>query len=187
MARPSNDGLDYFPLDVDYFGDIKIMRVSEQFGDAGELAALKLTAWIYKSGYAVEWDEVAERIFARRVMFNPALPIHEIVECLLDVGYFDRDLYQRRGVLTSRGIQKRYLTCIDRRREVELDRRLLLVRPEDYGFTLPDPIEGVNRVIAVNAGKKPKRQKEEKPAASYDIEDALDRARKLDPNKTKRQ
>ena len=54
MARPSNDGLDYFPLDVDYFGDIKIMRVSEQFGDAGELAALKLTAWIYKSGYAVE-------------------------------------------------------------------------------------------------------------------------------------
>lgn len=111
MARPSNDGLDYFPLDVDYFSDIKIMRVSEQFGDAGELAALKLTAWIYKSGYAVEWDEVSERIFARRVMFNPQLPIHEIVECLLDVGYFDRDLYQRRGVLTSRGIQKRWVAA----------------------------------------------------------------------------
>ncbi len=108
MARPSNEGLDYFPLDVDYFESMKIMRVSDQFGSDGELAALKLTCWIYRTGYAIEWDDVAERIFARRVMFNPELPIHEIVESLLDVGYFDRGVFQRTGMLTSRGIQKRW-------------------------------------------------------------------------------
>ena len=158
MARPSNDGLDYFPLDVDYFGDIKIMRVSEQFGDAGELAALKLTAWIYKSGYAVEWDEVAERIFARRVMFNPALPIHEIVECLLDVGYFDRDLFDRRGVLTSRGIQKRWRAAQKAsHRPYDIDPELNLLDVDDTAAdakkpevkqTEPEPTETVSGSFA---------------------------------------
>lgn len=108
MARPANNGLDYFPLDTDYFDSIEIMKVAEIHGLAGEIVAIKLTAWIYRHGYAVEWNEMTAKIFARRVMCDTSIPVGEIVEALLEVGYLDRGVFQRTGKLTSRGIQKRW-------------------------------------------------------------------------------
>jgi len=133
MARPANNGLDYFPLDVDYFDSIELMKVSEVHGLAGEMVAVKLTAWIYKNGYAVEWDEMTAKIFARRVMFDPSIPVGEIVETLFDVGYLDRDTFTRTGKLTSRGIQKRWAAIQKQaHRPAEIDPELnLLEKPED--------------------------------------------------------
>lgn len=133
MARPANNGLDYFPLDVDYFDSIELMKVSEVHGLAGEMVAVKLTAWIYKNGYAVEWDEMTAKIFARRVMFDTSIPVGEIVETLFDVGYLDRDTYQRTGKLTSRGIQKRWAAIQKQaHRNAEIDPELnLLEEPEE--------------------------------------------------------
>ena len=108
MPRPSNEGLDYFPLNTDYFESIELMTVAELFGVVGEMITLKLTAWIYKSGYCVDWNETTEKIFAKRIMFDPAAPVHDVVECLFDVGYLSREIYQQHGKLTSRGIQKRW-------------------------------------------------------------------------------
>ena len=183
MARPIKSGLDYFPLDVNL--DDKVELLEAEHGITGFGVIVKLWQRIFADGYYTRWDDDRALLVAKDTGVS-ASELQAIVATAVRRGIFSAELLNDYGVLTSRGIQKRYLTCIDRRREVELDRRLLLVRPEDYGFTLPDPIEGVNRVIAVNAGKKPKRQKEEKPAASYDIDDALDRAKKLDPTKTKR-
>lgn len=133
MARPANNGLDYFPLDVDYFDSIELMKVSEVHGLAGEMVAVKLTAWIYKNGYAVEWDEMTAKIFARRVMFDPSIPVGEIVETLFDVGYLARDTFTRTGKLTSRGIQKRWAAIQKQaHRPAEIDPELnLLEKPED--------------------------------------------------------
>ena len=183
MARPIKSGLDYFPLDVNL--DDKVELLEAEHGITGFGVIVKLWQRIFADGYYTRWDDDRALLVAKDTGVSAA-ELQAIVATAVRRGIFSAELLNDYGVLTSRGIQKRYLTCIDRRREVELDRRLLLVRPEDYGFTLPDPIEGVNRVIAVNAGKKPKRPKEEKSTASYDIDDALDRARKLDPNKTKR-
>ncbi len=51
MARPTKDGLDYFPLDVDIFEDEKIEAIAGEFGIKGELAVIKLLCAVYKKGY----------------------------------------------------------------------------------------------------------------------------------------
>lgn len=183
MARPIKAGLDYFPLDVNL--DDKVELLEAEHGITGFGVIVKLWQRIFADGYYTAWDDDRALLVAKDTGVSSS-ELQAIVSTAVRRGIFSPELLNDYGVLTSRGIQKRYLSCIDRRREVELDRRLLLVRPEDYGFALPELRDGVNKVIAVNAGRKQKRKTEEKPAASYDIDDALDRARKLDPNKTKR-
>ena len=51
MARPTKEGLDYFPLDVDVFEDEKIEAIAGEFGLKGEIAVIKLLCAIYKKGY----------------------------------------------------------------------------------------------------------------------------------------
>lgn len=41
MARPNKTGLDYFPLDIDFFDDEKIVAISGEFGIKGEIVAIK--------------------------------------------------------------------------------------------------------------------------------------------------
>ncbi|MCZ3393276.1 DUF4373 domain-containing protein, partial [Enterococcus faecium] len=41
MARPIKQGLDYFPLDVDFFEDEVIDGISGEFGIKGELITIK--------------------------------------------------------------------------------------------------------------------------------------------------
>lgn len=42
MARPNKMGLDYFPFDVDFFNDEKIVAISGEFGIKGEIVVIKL-------------------------------------------------------------------------------------------------------------------------------------------------
>ena len=108
MARPDNIGLEYFSLDTGYFDSLDLMTVYELHGMAGELTTLKLTSLIYRNGYAIKWDDMTAKMFARRVMLDPEVPVKEIVASLLEIGYLDKETYQRTGMLTSRGIQKRW-------------------------------------------------------------------------------
>ena len=42
MARPIKNGLDYFPFDVQFFSDDKIVAVSVEYGLKGEISVVKL-------------------------------------------------------------------------------------------------------------------------------------------------
>lgn len=57
MARPSKNGLDYFPFDTDFFCDEKIVCVAGEHGDIGWIVALKLLVAIYRNGYWLKWTE----------------------------------------------------------------------------------------------------------------------------------
>ena len=57
MARTSKKGLEYFPMDIDIFSDLKIRKlIKYQGGKAISIYALLLCS-IYKNGYYIEWDE----------------------------------------------------------------------------------------------------------------------------------
>ena len=52
MARPNKMGLDYFPFDVDFFNDEKIVAISGEFGIKGEIVVIKsalcdIPKWIF--------------------------------------------------------------------------------------------------------------------------------------------
>ena len=57
MARPIKAGLDYFPFDVDFFSDEKIVVIAGEYGLKGELTAIKLLCAVYRNGYFAEWSK----------------------------------------------------------------------------------------------------------------------------------
>ena len=125
MARPSKNGLDYFPFDTDFFCDEKIVCVAGEHGDIGWIVALKLLVAIYRNGYWLKWTEAVR---FKMLLENGGLSgekLDAIIGSLLKWGFFDRGLFEKEGVLTSRGIQRRYFSIARRRKEAE--RPFLLV------------------------------------------------------------
>ena len=121
-------GLEYFPLDVDFFQDEKIMFVSARFGTKGEAIAVRLMCKIYRQGYFVHWDDDAALLFAKSVGDGSQHScVKDVVHELLKRGFFERSIFERFGILTSRGIQRRYVEASIRRKGVWMFEELLLV------------------------------------------------------------
>ncbi len=51
MARPPKLGLDYFPKDVDFYNDYKIMDLLEKYGPVGTIIYDVILTEIYRNGY----------------------------------------------------------------------------------------------------------------------------------------
>lgn len=125
MARPNKTGLDYFPLDVDFFADEKIAAISGEFGIKGEITVIKLLCAVYRNGYFILWNEPLKYKLLRDLPgVSPEL-IDQIVNRLVRWGFFDESLFDSVKVLTSRGIQKRFFS-ITRRRGLPHDAKYLL-------------------------------------------------------------
>ncbi len=117
MARPNKQGLDYFPLNVDFFEDEKIEAISGEFGLKGELATVKLLCAVYHNGYFVVWNSLLKMKLLKRLPgVSPEL-LDQIVNRLVAWGFFDETLYNSDKVLTSNGIQKRYIEATHRRKD----------------------------------------------------------------------
>lgn len=126
MARPINKGLDYFPLDTDIDQDDKIALVESDFGVEGFGIVIKLLMKAYSNGYFYEWGEKEQKLFVRRVNVD-INTLSAVVNACIRWGVFDRHIFERFGVLTSRGIQKRYLEATTRRKDVELYEEYILL------------------------------------------------------------
>jgi hypothetical protein len=118
MARPTKDGLDYFPLDVDIFEDPKIEAISGEFGCKGDSFTLRLLCLIYRNGYWALWDGLNRGSLCKRTGIEPGLA-EEIVRRLVDWGFFDEYLFNTFSVLTSKGIQTRYFEAVSRRKQIK--------------------------------------------------------------------
>ena len=116
MARPNKIGLDYFPFDVDFFEDEKIIAISGEFGIKGEITVIKLLCAIYRNGYFILWNDLLKYKLLRNLPgVSPEL-IDSIVNRLVLWGFFDKALFDSVEVLTSKGIQKRYFEASKRRK-----------------------------------------------------------------------
>ena len=126
-------GIDYFPLDIDFFQDEKIQFVSARFGTKGEAITVRLLCKIYRNGYYVNWDEDTALLFAKGVGDGCSDScVNDVVHELVKRGFFDKGIFDRFGVLTSRGIQRRFLEATGRRKKVEMDGGFLLVSVAEY-------------------------------------------------------
>jgi hypothetical protein len=121
MARPTKNGLDYFPLDVDIFSDQKLRFIRARFDEKGELIAIKILCEIYRNGYYTEWNDDISLIFSdsagRNITANLA---NDVVQELVKRGFFDKGIFDRFKLLTSKGIQKRFLPAVKDRKDVEI-------------------------------------------------------------------
>lgn len=126
MARTTKKGLEYFPMDIDIFSDIKIRKlIKYQGGKAVSVYALLLCN-IYKSGYYMKWDNELPFICSELTGFEEAY-ISEVVKTCLSLGLFSKELFDAEKVLTSKSIQERYeRICIQCRRVCSIDDYSLL-------------------------------------------------------------
>lgn len=124
MAR-EKDGLDYFPLDV-YFNDAMNL-IKAEFGLKGVGLYVSLLQKIYGGrGYYAPWNKDVELMFASANGVGVGF-VSEVLNALLRRGIFDSNLYEQYGVLTSDGIQKRYVEAAARRVSKKIDGRYLLI------------------------------------------------------------
>ncbi|MBA7498269.1 hypothetical protein ES704_01004 [subsurface metagenome] len=125
MPRPIKEGLDYFPLDVDL--DDKIYMVECELGLTGFALLIKLFVKIYKNGYYVNWNEKIAKMFARQNNIEIDV-VNKFLDVCINEKIINKDLYEKYNILTSRGIQKRYLEAAKRRKEIVLIKEYMCIK-----------------------------------------------------------
>jgi hypothetical protein len=111
MARPRKKGLSYFPKDVDYYDDFKIMDLINAYGPLGLAVYDIILSSVYREGYylEIEIDKLALkaiRIIGNRWVKSKDLVLDVIHYCA-EIGLIDKTLLMQ-NVVTSPGIQRRY-------------------------------------------------------------------------------
>ena len=154
MARPIKDGVDYFPLDTDIFSpsaDDGFRILKAQQGAKGVVIYLYLLCQIYgKNGYFLPWDEDAG-VLASDGVGCSCTPqyIFDVVNCCVKRGLFDKNIFTEFGVLTSRGIQRRYVRMFNSRDEIRMKQEYFLLDMDSK----KDVPESVRRKLAFFSDK----------------------------------
>ena len=119
-GRPTKQGIDYFPMDVGFFTDVKIGKISRACGSQSTSILICLLCNIYKDeGYYILWDEDLPFVIADTVGVSEGA-VKEVLIKSLQVGFFDQELYEKYKILTSSGIQKRFLLATYQRKETTI-------------------------------------------------------------------
>ena len=132
MARPIKQGLDYYPLDVGFLQDVKIRRIIRACGIQSIPVLISLLANIYRNdGYFLRWSPDMSFLIADELGVSEGA-VTATVDKAVQVDFFNANMYECYGVLTSEGIQSRFFEAASRRREVRYDARFLLINVNVY-------------------------------------------------------
>lgn len=142
MARPKKIGLDYFPFDVDIFEDDKFFDLQNEYGPLGEVIYLRLLCMVYHAGYYYRFDSLEKlaSMLIRSIGNRWARDKRTVIDVILflaKINLFSAELMQE-NVLTSRGIQERYLAATERR-QTEITEYSLLEKNAPHEGVLNAP------------------------------------------------
>ena len=155
MARNAKSGLEYFPMDIDFFQDIRIRKLIKRQGGKAITVYALLLCLIYKNGYYMQWDEELPFIGSEMSGYDEAY-VSEVIKTCLSLGLFDKNLYDTEQVLTSKGIQVRYCTI------QRLNKRMS--RIEAYSLIEVPRESSACRSVSAEKSAKGKKAKSPKPA-----------------------
>lgn len=195
MGRPIKSGLDYFPLDTEW--DIKMQLVKARFGLVGIGCIIELYKMIYHEGYFIKWDTDTRILFTADNRIDEKL-LDEILNFSVSKEVFHAGKLNNQGILTSRGIQKRWLRIAkeSNRAKKEIDPAIdLLSEKENPIPEYPFPILGINAKNALSVpestqsigkdiiSKETKEEEERKPSvfdqSRHDASKRIETARAL--------
>ncbi len=115
MARPVKNGIEYYPLNVDFLEDIKVRKIMRSEGAVTVAVLLDILGKIYKDeGYFLRYDEDV-RFFISDFLGIEEEIVESVVLKAVEVGFFNKIIFEQKKILTSKGIQKRFLKAIERR------------------------------------------------------------------------
>lgn len=169
MARPLKDGIDYFPLDINFLKDIKIRKILIACGPQSIAVLISLLCTIYRDdGYYMRWDEDVRFLISDEVGVKESL-VQEVVTKTIDVDFFNADLFKKYKILTSAGTQKRYLEATSRRKNTEIKNIYNLINVNNNSVNVNN--NSVN--VYKSTQRKGKESKEKERREIYSINSLL--------------
>ena len=140
MSGRPKQGIDYAGWSVNIFdGDTKIDKLLDAQGWIGWSIYFYLCQMAYKfDGYFYRWAYDDSASTARRMGGGIGSgTVEETVRFCLQIGLFDQGLFDEWSILTSRGIQRRFLAAIQGRRvKTVIEDYWLLGKEESKGLDL---------------------------------------------------
>lgn len=133
MARPIRDGVLYFPKDTDFYHDDKIRILRAEFGAKGMYLLDYLLCDLYsKNGYFMKWDKNKCLLVSDGASCgcSPEFISEFILRCVA-CSFFDERVFHVFGVLTSAGIQRRYIRMFNSREKVNIIKEYWLLNDTD--------------------------------------------------------
>ena len=154
MSRIKKQGLDYFPMSIDFMQNRLVRRIMKREGDAAVAVLLQTYCAIYAGeGYFLRADDLFYDDLADLLYNKEADDVKRIIALAVDYGLFDPRLYAEYRVLTSADIQRQFLFATRRRTACEVDSRYLLLTDEDLqkgaekGKTVTDKPENGGKLL----------------------------------------
>lgn len=121
MARPRKDGLDYFPLDVNFLSDLKIKKIIRAYGAQAVAVVMSVLTTVYRdNGYFATYDDDLVFIIADELKLEDGY-VKDVIEKMIEVEFLDKNQKEENKILTSIGIQERYLKACERRVKTTLN------------------------------------------------------------------
>ena len=121
MARQIKQGIDYYPMDVNFLNDIKVRKVLRGCGAQSMAVILFLLGNIYRDeGYYMRWDDEEDPFLVSDVVGVSEGAVRETIKKSLQVEFFDSKLFEKESILTSKGIQERFMEATVRRISVNI-------------------------------------------------------------------
>lgn len=129
MSRTQSQGIDYFPLAVDFFSDRKTKILKARYGDKGVLLCIDIFCQIYREGFYTRVDEDFYYILSEDHNMSTDT-VEQVLTFLLKRSMFNEQLFKSDAILTSTGIQERWQKAVATRASktpIEVDERYWLL------------------------------------------------------------
>ena len=136
----------YFPKDTDFYWDDKVIELKGEFGARGMFVLDYLLCEIYgKNGYYMIWNDVVARKLAGKMGCDvtPGF-LTEFVRGCVACSFFNERVFCMFGVLTSAGIQRRYVRMFKSREHIRMIWEYLVLDTTDK----VDVTEGILNKLA---------------------------------------
>lgn len=155
-GRPFKEGIDYFPLDTNTDKDTNLFFIQAKHGLLGFAIVIRLYQKIYSQGYFLLWDEKEEIVFSAKNNIEVNVCRNVVNDCI-NYGLFNKNVFEKYKILTSRGIQKRYFNIIDRRMKINFYPEIALIGVNDNKNLINVNINSViadNKSVSANYDEK---------------------------------
>jgi len=142
MARPTKQGIDYFPIDCQF--DEKIEMYIIETGALGLSVLITIWQMIYQNeGYFVRDNKDTHLLIKKRIDVG----LNDISDCIkvcLERDIFDLGIAKKHKILTSRAVQKRYFEAAKKKKVVYVVKKYLLISIDSYENTIYSDINEVS-------------------------------------------
>lgn len=155
MARPIKTGIDYFSLDTKF--DDEVVLIMAKYGAEGLGILITLWQLIYNNGYYLSWTEKELLLYNNR-FYADSNRVNDVVNECLKWGIFEEKLFKKYSILTSCGIQKRFMAATERRTEFTVDKQFWLIKEVNANINV---VNADNNSINTNISTQSKVNRKE--------------------------